>query len=324
MLDSAGTVYFDGYEEDNPHKFFSLYYLSPFQHGDVTYLYAGQWIAAEKARRMGDQESLARIITCTSPSEIKSLERCIQPWQQSIWDDVDKFSLMLKAIRLKASQNNDFLKHLLSTGSKTIARASEDDTVWGVGLSIFDAKAGRSWKGKNLLGNVLMTVRDEFRSQYDVARDVVSSLKSRNLTVSVAESCTGGGLGSAITAVPGSSVVFVGGVIAYTNRVKQAMLKIEPELLRRHGAVSEKVAAAMANSVRESFASDIGIAVTGYAGPGQGVEHDDIGLVYVAVAFQGGMKVVVDRRGDVGRWQVRSLSVDRALRLVLSHLKRYH
>ncbi len=111
-------------------------------------------------------------------------------------------------------------------------------------------------------------------------------LKERGLTIAVAESCTGGLLGNMITDVPGSSAYFRGGIIAYQNDVKQKLLNVPSSVLTAVGAVSEEVARAMANGVRKLLGSDIGVGITGIAGPGGGTPDKPVGLVYIAVEGQ--------------------------------------
>lgn len=116
----------------------------------------------------------------------------------------------------------------------------------------------------------------------DLAAVVLSQLRARKARLVVAESCTGGLLGSRITAVPQASDVFIGGVVAYDNVVKSGMLDVPPELLERHGAVSEEVVGAMAQSVQRQFAVDAALAITGIAGPSGGTPEKPVGTVWMA------------------------------------------
>ena len=116
----------------------------------------------------------------------------------------------------------------------------------------------------------------------DLAEVVLTMCRRRGVTISVAESCTGGLVGARLTAIPGSSDVFVGGVLAYSNSVKREWLGVSDSDLEEHGAVSEEVAATMAKSVREKMKTDIGIGVTGVAGPGGGTAAKPVGMVWVA------------------------------------------
>jgi nicotinamide-nucleotide amidase len=115
-------------------------------------------------------------------------------------------------------------------------------------------------------------------------RSLASLLKFGNLTVSVCESCTGGMFGSILTSLPGSSGYFYGGIIAYSNASKEKF-GVRPAILLRHGAVSKKTAREMANSARELLMTDIGVGITGIAGPGGGSKNKPVGLVYIAISF---------------------------------------
>jgi nicotinamide-nucleotide amidase len=117
-----------------------------------------------------------------------------------------------------------------------------------------------------------------------LASVVLELLRHRGETLAVAESCTGGGLGAALAAVPGASDVFLGGVIAYANAVKQALLGVPAALLESHGAVSDPVACAMAEGARRATGATWAIAVTGIAGPGGGCAEKPVGLVHLAIA----------------------------------------
>ncbi|MGE5801280.1 MAG: competence/damage-inducible protein A [Gemmatimonadota bacterium] len=116
----------------------------------------------------------------------------------------------------------------------------------------------------------------------DLAAVVLEGLRARRARLVVAESCTGGLLGARITAVPGASDVFIGGVVAYDNVVKSGTLDVSPELLERHGAVSEQVVSAMAHGVQRQFAVDAALAITGIAGPTGGTADKPVGTVWIA------------------------------------------
>jgi nicotinamide-nucleotide amidase len=114
----------------------------------------------------------------------------------------------------------------------------------------------------------------------------VGRLTELGKTVAVAESCTGGLIGGRLTSVPGSSTVFPGGVIAYSNAVKIRDLGVREDTLARFGAVSAETACEMAAGVRQRFGTDFGLAVTGIAGPDGGTEAKPIGLVWIAAASE--------------------------------------
>jgi nicotinamide-nucleotide amidase len=115
----------------------------------------------------------------------------------------------------------------------------------------------------------------------EVAEIVLDLCRERGLTLAAAESCTGGLVSARLTAVAGSSDVFRGGVVAYANDVKESELGVRHEILERHGAVSAEAARAMAEGVRDRLGADVGVAVTGVAGPGGGSEEKPVGLVFV-------------------------------------------
>lgn len=143
---------------------------------------------------------------------------------------------------------------------------------------------------------------------------VLALLRRRGQTLAVAESCTGGGLGATLAAVPGASDVWRGGVIAYANSVKQGLLAVPAELLAAHGAVSDPVALAMAEGVRRCTDADWGVAVTGIAGPGGGSADKPVGLVHIAVAGPDGASSEAVRFGDQrGRGWIQTLTAAEAL-----------
>ncbi len=117
-------------------------------------------------------------------------------------------------------------------------------------------------------------------------------LRLNKKTLAVAESCTGGLLGDRITDVPGSSDYFLQGVVAYSNEAKIDLLGVSKALVEKHGAVSSKVAEAMAQGIRDKARSSLGLAITGIAGPSGGAPEKPVGLVYVALAWDKGSDVV--------------------------------
>jgi nicotinamide-nucleotide amidase len=121
----------------------------------------------------------------------------------------------------------------------------------------------------------------------DLAAIVLHACRARRLTVGVAESCTGGLLGARLTAVPGSSDVVLGGVIAYHNDVKRDLLGVPPDSLAAHGAVSEDVVREMAIGARRTVSASVGLAITGVAGPGGGSDEKPVGTVWIAVDIMG-------------------------------------
>jgi len=153
------------------------------------------------------------------------------------------------------------------------------------------------------------------REETGTADLVLSLLRERGLTLATAESCTGGLVSARLTDVPGSSDVFVGGIVAYSNEVKAAQLVVSDDVLREHGAVSAETAAAMARGARERLGADVAVAVTGVAGPDGGTEEKPVGLVFLHASGPMGEKQLrFDVPGD--RPTIRGRAAVAALHLV--------
>ena len=120
-----------------------------------------------------------------------------------------------------------------------------------------------------------------------VFEKLVSLLREKGLRLAAAESCTGGWFAKSVVDVPGASAVFLGGVVSYTNEVKEKLLAVPHALIEAHTAVSSPVAAAMAEGVREAVDADIGISVTGLAGPTGGTPDIPVGRVFIGIAREG-------------------------------------
>ena len=147
--------------------------------------------------------------------------------------------------------------------------------------------------------------------------EVLEALKGKTLVS--AESCTGGGIGAALTAIPGSSAVYKGGVISYTNWVKANVLQVSPDLLDSCGAVSAPVAEAMAKGARKLLQADVAVSVTGLAGPGGDEFGNPVGTVYIGFAMEGRSSVKqFCFAGD--REAVRLEAIRAALQIVLENL----
>jgi nicotinamide-nucleotide amidase len=150
----------------------------------------------------------------------------------------------------------------------------------------------------------------------EVDDQVASLLLSRALTVAVAESCTGGLVAARLTDRPGSSAYVLGGVVAYSNEVKESAVGVPHATLVEFGAVSRETAAALADGARERLGADIGIGVTGIAGPGGGTEEKPVGLVWVAVSSREGARIVRRSLVPGGRADIRDRSTTLALHLL--------
>lgn len=146
-----------------------------------------------------------------------------------------------------------------------------------------------------------------------------AALLKKSLTVACAESCTGGLLTSRLTDVAGSSAYVLGSVVSYSNEVKMSHLGVKAETLQRFGAVSEETAQEMSGGVRGRIGADIGIGITGIAGPGGGTVEKPVGLVYISVAGDKG--AVVTRNVFSGtRREIKQQTVDKALNMLLEYI----
>ncbi len=143
---------------------------------------------------------------------------------------------------------------------------------------------------------------------------VIELLRKRGETLAVAESCTGGLLGATLTAIPGASEVFVGGVIAYNNLIKEKMLSVSSKVLKEKGAVSNEVAKAMAQGSRKHLGADWAIAISGVAGPNGGTTEKPVGTVYLAIAGPKNCSGNLEEFGaHLGRNGIQQMSVVRSL-----------
>lgn len=149
-----------------------------------------------------------------------------------------------------------------------------------------------------------------------LAQQVITEAAARGLMVATAESCTGGLVAGALTAVAGSSAVVDRGFVTYSNEAKSDLVAVPPALIAAHGAVSEPVARAMAQGVVARSRAEVSVAVTGIAGPGGGSDEKPVGLVHFAAAGPAGVVHVERRFGDIGREAVRLESVRVALGLL--------
>jgi len=184
------------------------------------------------------------------------------------------------------------------------------------------AKAGSEEEALQVIGPVEEEIRRRAgRYLYGVDDETLevvigNLLRAQGQTLAVAESCTGGLLGGRITNVPGSSDYFLGGVISYSNNLKESLLDVSAAMLTEHGAVSEETAHAMAEGIVHATGASLGLAITGVAGPGGGTAEKPVGLVYLAIARKkGGVKVLRPTMwGD--RATIRNRAVQQALVLL--------
>ena len=160
---------------------------------------------------------------------------------------------------------------------------------------------------------------DDYMS-INYSEELGNLLSANSQTIAVAESCTGGLLGSTITDTPGSSIYFLGGMVAYSDTIKIELLGVSMGTMKKNGAVSEKTSLVMASMITDHFDSDIGIAITGIMGPGGGSPEKPVGTVFIAVANESDEKSKeFNFKGT--REEIKEASVKAALKMAVNFLK---
>ena len=221
------------------------------------------------------------------PNELKLMwtQTAISWFKSNIENQFKYANKTLKFSDISESKLAEKINDLLSNKNPTIAPYAN---VGEVKLRI-TAKASDFSQAEALIKPIAKTIITRTENKcYGFDNDTLSSivislLNKKNQTLSVAESCTGGNLGAEITSIEGSSNVFLGGIIAYNNSIKQNLLDIPSSILEKYGAVSQPVVKLMAQSIRKHFSSDWSIAISGIAGPGGGSASKPVGLVEMAI-----------------------------------------
>ena len=154
-----------------------------------------------------------------------------------------------------------------------------------------------------------------------VSASAVNALKEKQVTVSTAESCTGGLIAKSITDIAGSSAVIAGGMVTYTNRIKTDVLGVDKQIIQEHTEVSYACAEAMAERAKALFGTDYALSATGYAGPGGGTEKDPTGTVYIGIATPFGVRSERICVENATRTQVRNTVAHYALKMLLDEVK---
>ncbi|MEP7361157.1 MAG: CinA family protein [Chloroflexota bacterium] len=162
---------------------------------------------------------------------------------------------------------------------------------------------------------------DELTPLVGLAQGVGEALRNAGLSLATAESCTGGLVGHLLTEIPGSSDYYLGGLVSYSDDLKQRELGVDASVLEHHGAVSAQTCVAMAEGARHRYGASVAVAVTGIAGPGGGSDAKPVGLTYVAVADPAGHDVERHQwSGD--RHANKIASAEAALKLVMARLSK--
>ncbi len=254
------------------------------------------------------------------PSELYAMwEQVAAPFLQAKYGQGTFHSKVLLYWGIAESALAAKVNHLFDLQNPTVAPYAN----YGQARLRVTAKANTKEEAIALIAPVEAEIR-EITGEYCYGTDdetlgsvVGKLLQERTQTLAIAESCTGGWLGEAITEVSGCSSYFVGGVISYSNEVKINLLNVDRQILEQHGAVSAIVAEQMAIGIKQKLKSDWGISITGIAGPTGGTESKPVGLVYVGIAAPDGNVEAIELRFNPsrGRNWIRKATVSSALDL---------
>jgi len=260
------------------------------------------------------------------PSEMKTM------WQETASDYIKNkfsdsysfFSNTLKFAGIGESSVAEKINDLLNLKNPTVAPYAN---LGEVKLRI-TARARNDLEAKNIIKPVKEKLKKEF-CKFIFGEDndtlpsvLIKELAKRNQTIVFAESCTGGLLSSSLTSISGSSQVFKGSIVSYSNELKNSVLNISEEKLMKYGAVSEKVCEAMAINVKEKLGADWAIGISGIAGPNGGSQEKPVGLVYISIAGPNNHISNIKKifNSTLNRIEIQTLSVNvclNSLRLIL-------
>ncbi len=260
------------------------------------------------------------------PSEMKTM------WEETAYDFIKNkfsdsysfFSNTLKFSGIGESSVAEKINDLLNLKNPTVATYAN---IGEVKLRI-TARAKNDLEAKNIIKPVKEKLKKEF-SKFIFGEDndtlpsvLIKELEKRNQTIVFAESCTGGLLSSSLTSISGSSQVFLGSIVSYSNELKNSLLNISEEKLTKYGAVSEEVCKAMAINVKEKLGADWAIAISGIAGPNGGSQDKPVGLVYISISGPNNYITNIKKlfNSTRNRKEIQTLSVNvclNSLRLIL-------
>jgi len=260
------------------------------------------------------------------PSELKEM------WKETAFEFIQNkfsngfvfFSNTLKFSGIGESTISEKIDNLLKLRNPTVAPYAN---LGEVKLRI-TAKAKNASEAKNIIKPVKEKLTEEFskfifgENDDNLPSVLIKELKKRKETLVFAESCTGGLLSSSITSISGSSKVFKGSIIAYSNALKKSLLNISEDQLKRYGAVSEEVAEAMSINAKEKMSADWAISISGIAGPNGGSQEKPVGLVYISIAGPTNHITNIKKifNSTRNRMEIQTLSVNvclNSLRLIL-------
>ncbi len=263
------------------------------------------------------------------PNEMKSMfSLSAKPLLQKLSDGI-LVSCEVRLFGIGEASAEEKIAHLTKSKNPTLAPYAKQGEV----LLRITAKANTKQQAIFLNDSMLQKVKKSVGKYIygvnvsSLQEVLVDLLKEKKLKIAVAESCTAGLLAKRITEISGASQVFECGVVAYANSIKQSILKVNATTIKKYGAVSQQVAIQMAKGVKELANSDIGIGITGIAGPNGGTEEKPVGLVYVAIHSQNNTILVRNLllgRGANDREYIRFVATSNALDMAIKELKNYN
>lgn len=226
---------------------------------------------------------------------IPMFENKVVPWLKEKGDGSVIESKTLRVVGVGESAVQEKLQHIFDTQTNpTVAPyAKTSETHLRV-----TAKASNRLEAEKMILPMVKEIEEILGTNiygYDdttLEMAILDLAKSKGVTLSTAESCTGGLISSRLTDIGGASDAYIGSVVSYSNEIKMKLLGVKPETLEAHGAVSAETAAEMAEGVRRVTGADIGISTTGIAGPGGGSEEKPVGLAYIGIATAEGTKTI--------------------------------
>ncbi len=256
------------------------------------------------------------------PAEMEPMfENKVLPFLMKEYKIDKRKSVIIRTILMREAQVNDLI------GQMDIDFNDIEwgiTTVWGMNTVTFVGKVDNEPPAEKILKEAERLFGGKMLSSggQTLEEEVVNLLRLKKMTLSVAESCTGGLIQKRITDIPGASDVFPGGVVTYSNLVKTDLIFVSPETLSRFGAVSEETAGEMAAGVRKRFNSGIGISVTGIAGPSGGTPDKPVGTVCMGFAVPDCVETVKTEIRSSSRDRIRYFSSQYALDFVRMYLNR--
>ena len=265
------------------------------------------------------EDGPVRVVMLPGPPRecVTMLRNYVMPYLQKLSGAVIR-SHMIRFFGIGESAMETRLRSFMDGANPTVAPYSREGECW-VRVT---AKGANEQECEALMEPVIEDICDKMGDLVygidcaSLEERVLQLLQEKNTSLAVAESCTGGLLAQRITDIPGASAHFLGGVVTYTEDAKVRLLDMDEDLIAENGVVSMPVAAKMAKRVRKALGSDIGIGITGWAGP----DGDDVGLVFVALASRGGCFVRRLQCGHAPRSRIRLIAASNALDMIRRYL----